>query len=97
MLSDHFIQLNLLIRLVDLSIKIDRIGGRKTKIKNAVCSLFMFSTYVFKQFHQEQHPEEQHANSNNNQRGFKHQCWRKKERERQAECNEYNHSENNKP
>lgn len=60
----------------------ERIIGSKIKIKNTVCKLFMIATYTFKQFNQEQCPEEQHTNSNNNQRRFKHQCWRKKERER---------------
>ena len=75
----------------------ERMSGSKRKIKNPICKLFMIATYTFKQFNQEQRPEEQHANSNNNQGCFKHQCWRKEERERQPECNEYNHGKNNKP
>ena len=50
---------------------------------------------MFKQFYQEQRPEEQHADTNNNQNCFKHRRWREKEWERQPECNEYNHGENN--
>lgn len=74
----------------------EKMTGSKRNIKNHICALFMFATYTFKQFNQEQCPEEQHANSNNNQRRFKHQCWRKEERERQPECDEYNHGKNDK-
>ena len=40
----------------------------------------MFASYTFKQFYQEERPEEQHDNTDNNQNRFKHQRWRKKER-----------------
>lgn len=52
----------------------EKMTGSKRKIKNPICALFMFASYTFKQSNQEQHPEEQHTNSNSNQGSFKHQC-----------------------